>query len=373
MVLFLVLGYLALFAGMFAMTLGGAKLGARLFRVPDFRWFDSQPANAARWRRFGVRSVSALASLTACVALFWCGYFLGGEAVPTTTVLVQAGPARDAGMQNGDRVVSIDGARIQSFEALRQTVKMGRERQLEIEIERDGSLMVLRLAPNAQGRIGVSPQDETVSLGVTQSAARAVKQPFLIIRDELRSVTGLLEHDLQGPVGIVREASKSNERRWTLLILMLASKGAYFWPNLASLQLFDAATLWLFRKTHRVANPADSIWRLARLQQGFGLVLVSLIAMVVLLAIDEFAAVPSALAPLMILLLPAALALIPMTWLAAAHFWGVARATMVISFGTLLPCITVVAVFLLWQRTRHELRARGFRVGWLVVSQPTIE
>ena len=358
-------GYLAVLAALVTATQGGAKLGARLFFVHDFRWFDSQPASAAWWRRFGVRSTSALASLFVCVALFWCGYFFAGDEVATTTVFVHAGPARDAGMMDGDRVVSIDGTKVDTWEALRQAVQGGRERQ--IELERTGISRVLRVTPDAHGRIGVAPQDRNVPLGFVDSAVRALRQPFRVISAKIRGATSGLE--VQGPVGIVRATSKSGKRNAWSMFFMLGSLAANFWPHLAGLQLFDAATLWLFRKTAPAAE-GDSFWRLARLQQGLGLALVSLVAMLALVTVDVLCSVPGLLSAMMLLLMPAPLALVPLTWLVGTQFWGVGRSSLIIVFGMLIPCIAPLASVMLLLRARRELRGRGFRLGWLVVNAP---
>ncbi|HET7539564.1 MAG TPA: M50 family metallopeptidase [Polyangiaceae bacterium] len=364
----LLFGRLALYAGLAFATWGGAKLAARLFSVPDFHWFDSQPASAAWWRRIAVRVASALGPLALCVALYWCANFFGGEPVPTTTVVVLDGPARDAGMQSGDRVVAVDGSSIEDWETLRRAVRRQGERQ--IALERNGSPLVLRVTPNAEGRIGVSPRDKIVPLGFIESAARALKQPFAVIRSEMRGVLARGSTELKGPVGIVRETAPNGQRTWTSIVLLFAGIASDFWPSLAALSFFDAATLWLFRKTQRATHPKDPMWRVARLQQGLSLVLLSFVAMIALLAVDELVQGPSMSLPMTFLLLPA-FALAPMTWLLGTHFWSLQRTSLIVG-GAMLFCLPLVSA-ILWQRARRKLRERGFRVGWFVVNEPTAD
>ena len=368
-----IFGYLALIAALAGATQGGAKLGARWLGVPDFRWFDAQPARVAWWRPLAVRLASALASLSLCVGLFWCGFFLGGEQVPTTTVHVYAGRARDAGMLDGDRVVSIDGAKIDTWTVLRASVKAGFEHQ--IEIERGGTRSVLRVTPNDQGRIGVAPQERNAPLGVVDSARRAAVQPLEIMSSTIRSVTtgpsGPAE--LRGPVGIVRESAKDAGVGLPALLVFLGSIGSYLWPYLASLQLFDAATLLLFRKTHPAANRTDSIWRLARLQQALVLALASLVVLLALLTLAELGNMAILALPETLLLMPAVLALFPLTWLAGAQLWGIARSSAILAPGMLIPCVIPIAALVLLLRAREELRAKGFRIGLLVVTEQMVD
>ena len=365
MLLLAILGYLALLAGLVGATEGGARLAARLFRVTDFRWFDSEPASAAGWRRFAVRLVSALASLGTCMALFFCAYFFGGDQAPTTSVLVHAGPARDAGMLDGDRIVAIDGEKVDTWESIRPKLRERREHQ--VEIERAGTSQVLRVTPNAQGRVGMATQERTVALGLGVSARRAVAQPFESIGSTLRYAVDPGREKPRGPVGLVRETANNMDRKAMAMVWAFACYGAYFWPFLASFQVFDAATLWFFRRTHPSANRAESFWRLARLQQALVLSLASLILLLAWLAVDELVVLRSVSGPTIFLLLPACFALVPLTWLVGNHFWGVARSSLVVAAAVLVPCAVALVALVLLVRARRELRGRGCRVGLLVV------
>jgi len=206
-----------------------------------------------------------------------------------------------------------------------------------------------------------------VPLGFVESAVRALPQPFKLIAAKIRGAsTGLA---LQGPVGIVRQTSKNATRNVWSIFVMLGGIAAEFWPHLVGLQLFDAATLWLFRRTSPAAT-RDSFWRLARLQQGLGLALVSLVAMIAVVTVDELCSLPGWSSAMMLLLMPAPLALVPLTWLAGTRFWGMGSSSLVLVLGTLIPCITPVASVMLLLRARRELRGRGFRLGWFVVNAP---
>jgi hypothetical protein len=84
--------------------------------------------------------------------------------------------------------------------------------------------------------------------------------------------------------------------------LMLGGLGSYFWAQVAGLHLFDAGTLLLFRKTHPTANRTDSIWRLARVQQGLGLALTALALVLVLVTLHELASIADLAVPMLLLL-----------------------------------------------------------------------
>jgi hypothetical protein len=369
LLLLTIAAYLALMAAMVGATVAAARLAAHWLDVPDFRWFDSQPAQAAPWRCLGVRLASALASLGLCGALFWLSYFFAGEPEPTTTVTVSAGPARDAGMRDGDRVVSVNGVTADNWEAVRKSITRGVPNR--IEIERAGARSTLVVTPNAGGRIAISPVNRDRSLGALESVRRAVTQPFVIMAAELRSVTTDLtgKPELTGPVGIVRETSKTPGIHSTQLLGFMATLGSYYWPHLLLLQLFDALTLPLFLATHPLARAGErSLWRVARVQQALMLALGCMVLMLALLTLNSLETAEPVVLPLLFLLLPVALSSVPLVWIAGAQFWGLRRTAAVVVPGILLPCITPVAAVALLLRARTELRQRGFRVGLLVAT-----
>ena len=369
MLLLAVFAYLLLFAALVGATVLGARLSARLLRVVDFRWFDSRPAEGAPWRRFCVRAASALAALAVCSALFWVHFALAGERQSTTTVSVREGPARDAGMRDGDRVLSVDGVAVEGWEALRGRLKPSTP--VQIEIERAGARSTLRVTPNGQGRIAVSSVERQVALGPFESAKRAVAQPFEVVAAVLKSATSVLvgKRDVMGPVGIVRETSQTAGFRSAELLWFMGTVGSYFLPQLVLLQLFDALTLPLFLRTHPRARDGErSLWRLARVQQALLLAVGCFLPILALVLLDALEIARPVMAMLLLSLLPVALSIVPLVWIAGVQLWGAARTAAVLIPGIFVPCAMPLVAVILLLRARSELRQRRFRVGLLVAT-----
>ncbi|WP_105806254.1 site-2 protease family protein [Leucobacter massiliensis] len=68
-----------------------------------------------------------------------------------------AAPAAAAGLRPGDRIVSVDGIKIESWEQFREIVGDSAGVSLELGIERDGTAQSLRLTPVANERAVVNP------------------------------------------------------------------------------------------------------------------------------------------------------------------------------------------------------------------------
>src|SRR5689334_11474090 len=113
------------------------RLGARLSGIGEFRWFDGAPAGGSLVARAGARCVGVLGPYFVCVALFFVGRLVAGNTLPTTSVKVLDGPAQEAGILTGDRIVAIDGKVIDSWDSLRATVREGGGPH-HIEVERAG-------------------------------------------------------------------------------------------------------------------------------------------------------------------------------------------------------------------------------------------
>ena len=96
------------------------------------------------------------------------GYYLGVEETPPlVTSVVQGLPAAKAGIQAGDHVVKIEGQTIHTWSQMTGIVKENPNRQLQVEVLREGHRVPLTVTPSAEkamvngqsvevGKIGIS-------------------------------------------------------------------------------------------------------------------------------------------------------------------------------------------------------------------------
>lgn len=345
-------GLAALGAGMAWALHAATRVAARLFGVPDFRWFAATTASGSLARRTGVRAFGVLGPYAVCVVLFFVGRLTTGNPVPTTSVTVLDGPAQEAGMQTGDRVVSIDGKPIESWDALRATVRE-RGGSRRIEIERAGARRVVEVTPTSNGTIGVMTIDKKESASVADALGEAVAAPVRTFSQMARAVAGSGERaELMGPVGIVKSTGKQSEDGAFLRFLALLAT-TYF-PAIASVHVFDAVTLAFFRRARPSATDSDDRSRLARRRQSLIIALVCLVGSglgkVVVGADGGFVA-----ALLLLVTVPGALAHYPLVWLLARDLDGVATARWKLALCVLLPCAGLIVGALLIRQVSRRL------------------
>jgi hypothetical protein len=360
-----VVGLLGLLLVMATAMTAAARLTARVVGVGEFRWFDERPARAAWWRWAAVRLVSALAPLGVSIALFWGSMLAGGapESDPSPRVEVVDGPARDAGMRDGDRILRIGGEPIADWDQLRAAVKR-HTGATAIEVERDGQSRVLTVTPRS-GRIAVQPTMVNRRLGVVESARRAVAMPFAIVRATLRELSRRANRsELRGPVSIVRETSKAGQTSGSAYFFLLAVLAGYLWPFAAGLTLFDAVTGYIFRATHPdAATTPRRGYRLDRLRQA-ALFVSAGYATFLATALLVGAGVSLA-AGLLLWAMLAATAGYPLLWNGGKELWGRPLSALVVVAAIFMPCVLLFGVLWLHHGLGRALRKEGFDVTWL--------
>lgn len=342
----------------------GSALG-----IPNFRWFDPQPASAAWWRWLLVRVSSMAAPLVLSTTLFWASLYTGGvPSVTGTRVDVQAGPALAAGVRTGDRVLRVGDEPVRDFDELRAAVQRSRG-VIAVEVERDGQRLVLEITPRG-GRIGVSLLPGREQLSALSAARRALPMPFALVGSVAHELVRAPAHraELRGPVGIVRETS-AEQRSGNALLGILAALVGTWWPCAAAVVLFDIVTGRIFAAAHpETASASQRGWRLERLRQAAMFTCAGYATFLVAAGFDA-AGVPFAR-----LLLVGALmtggAGYPLTWLGGREIWGRPSAGLVLLASMFAPCLLLFVVPAIHYRLGRALKSEGFRVTWLSAQPP---
>jgi membrane-associated protease RseP (regulator of RpoE activity) len=175
------------------------------------------------WRRLLATAVGPLASYLTC-ALFFLVAILGfGRQESSLRVRVMpSGPAYEAGLRDGDRVVAINGARPANWDELRAMIEDGAGPPIDMQVERGAQTPHFEVQPR-DGRIGVASIIERHGLPLGLAAASAMASPVFSIARRARELTEPVT--LMGPVAIiVRDPSP-----WPLLF-RLGELGSYAWP-----------------------------------------------------------------------------------------------------------------------------------------------
>jgi regulator of sigma E protease len=212
---------------------------------------------------------------------------------PLLGQVVDGSAAERAGLAAGDRVVSIDGRPIDSWEALVAAIRARPGQALSLLVERNGATRAVEVVPEAVGsgearvgRIGAAPQMPRehaekilirVQYGPLESLGRAVAKTWDISVFSLKMLGRMIlgqvswKH-LSGPVTIADFAGQSAQMGWisyvTFLALISISLGVL---NLLPIPLLDGGHLMFYAV--EVVKGAPVSERAMELGQRIGLAL----------------------------------------------------------------------------------------------------
>jgi regulator of sigma E protease len=200
---------------------------------PDAYW------KAATWRRLVAIAAGPLANIALTIAIFTFLFMtVAGQATRTVAAVAPeleagvASPAQVIGLQEGDRIIAIDGERVQAGE-IADTIGESDGRELTITVVRGGE--ELELGPVAaqlvddRYRLGFGL--EGAGLGFFPAIGHAVEVTGLVAKEIVKSlgrlVTGDGRDEVSSPIGITQASSDAVERGadsylWVLGLISLS-------------------------------------------------------------------------------------------------------------------------------------------------------
>lgn len=184
------------------------------------------------WQRSAVVFAGPAANyIFAIVALAILYMTLGQAHTPAVANQVVAeSAAAEAGIEPGDRILSVNGDEISSFEELRQKVVVGLDEPLLLDIDRGGRPVELTIVPkiveykddsgNVQkiGQLGIrSTEREFKDHNLLSATASAVDQTMFVTTATLKGawqmITGARDStELSGPLGIIKMSGDAAKR-----------------------------------------------------------------------------------------------------------------------------------------------------------------
>lgn len=191
-------------------------------------------ANASLVGRISAIVAGPLANYLFASVFFFVAFLIGGEA--TKVNVMKDGAAERAGLANGDKVLSIDGTKIERWEQIPEMVLPSAGKKLTLVVQRGSEQKTIEVVPEPKakgggGQIGVRPVSAVPALGVKEAAVESIIHPAKVVEALVvglgRMITGREKPEVSGPVGIVKETSRAAEQGPAEYLFLLGLLSAY--------------------------------------------------------------------------------------------------------------------------------------------------
>jgi regulator of sigma E protease len=220
---------------------------------------------------------------------------LGGPYRQPVLGKIEQGPAAQAGLRTGDRVLRIDGQSIADASALIQRVRESGGKAMQWVVERDGGAIELTITPRivadgarSTGRIdavvGTPAEMVTVRYGVVEGLWQGAKRTWEVSALTLKMLGRMLIgqaslRNLSGPLTIADYAGQSVHQGLAyylgFLALVSVSLGVL---NLLPLPMLDGGHLMYYIFEGVTGRPVSDLW-LKWLQRGGALIMLLLMSL----------------------------------------------------------------------------------------------
>ncbi len=158
-------------------------------------------AGARLWKRAATVAAGPIANFLLAIVIFAALFGIYGRTVadPVVAMVTRDGAAAEAGIEPGDRLVAVDGAKVATFDEVQRYVGLRPGRTIVLTVERDGQNRDFRIVPKLvedtdqfgnkmeMGRIGIALVDPVVT--AVEPAGPAAKAGVLA-GDRLIAVDG---------------------------------------------------------------------------------------------------------------------------------------------------------------------------------------
>ena len=198
--------------------------------------------NASLWARVCTIAAGPLANYFFASVLFFAGFMIAGKVVEDRTsmrvVTHPDGPAHAAGVVDNDRIVSVNGEHVGSWEQLTRAVSSHPGDAIELELARDGAPdpVRVRVVPRAKGdenagTIMIGPPIRVDKVGFAEAGKLAVTEPPKVVADTIvglvRFISGKEKVQAAGPVGMAKMAAAAAKSGTGDLFKFLGALSAY--------------------------------------------------------------------------------------------------------------------------------------------------
>jgi regulator of sigma E protease len=186
----------------------------------------------------------------------------------STVIRVMDGmPAAAAGIQDGDRIVSVAGVEVATWDKMAENISKHPDEKVPVIVERNGERVTLDVTPanpeGKGGKIGVGPYQFRVPVSTKEAAQLAVERPALVVKDMVVGLAGWLKkrsvEELGGPKRMVEEGANAAKGGLAYYLEFIAILSAYLGAfNLIPFPALDGGRLMFLgyeAATRRRANP----------------------------------------------------------------------------------------------------------------------
>jgi regulator of sigma E protease len=101
------------------------------------------------WKRAAIVAAGPIANFVLAIVIFTGIFYISGHPIllPRIDSVAAGSPAEAAGFQPGDLIVSVDGAKVSSFEEMQRLVQASSDTELAFTVDRGGKLLELVATP----------------------------------------------------------------------------------------------------------------------------------------------------------------------------------------------------------------------------------
>lgn len=256
-------------------------------------------AAASVWARMAIVSAGPAANFIFGILLFAIVYMGVGKAFipPTIGEVIDGSAAQEAGLETGDRVLFVDGIKIDDFSTLRTVVFESPGRPLVFEVDRLDTRKTLTVTPKTVyaeqlkvdfGQLGVrSAEGEFRRLGLSESVVHAAtdtaQMTYMMVRGLTRLVSGQAnEGEIGGPVRIAEfSADAARQGVVGFLIFMALISINLGLVNLIPIPALDGGHLLFFAIEAVIGRPLPEAFQAVLMRGGIALLLTLMVCVTV--------------------------------------------------------------------------------------------
>ncbi|MCR1951542.1 M50 family metallopeptidase [Clostridium sp. DSM 100503] len=205
---------------------GYVKMMGEEEEVQDERSFSSK----SPLRRISVIIAGATMNFLFAIIIFTVFLNKFGYSLPKVNSLIENMPAMEAGLQEGDTFVKINGSRVFSADDLTIGISLAKNNPINFLIERNGEKKEVTVTPklteeNGRERYMIGFGFERVdNPGIVQSFKQSFKETLSVISQTYKSLKMMImgevnfKTDVGGPVSIIRMSSEAAKNGiWNLM------------------------------------------------------------------------------------------------------------------------------------------------------------